>query len=522
MRQDRLEQALLAADAAGDEDSVRAIALELRQLRATEQYAPTEPQGPSSLQAGLIGAGRVVDKTISGVQDLAYRATGDDEALARLRAEQAGNDRAYAQLQESNPVATAVGEIGAYIPSAMVPGGLKTQMAVAGGMGATQYQENPWQRITSGVEDALLAGVGEKFFDGVNMLRNVWKGGGPQVPRLQSRADELGYKLTPGERLQSETLQKVEAGLESMPIVGAPVRRAKIERQGVVERAAAEAVGEPTLRNDGIQVAVERIGGEFDRLLSSRTFEVDDAFLDSLGAMEEVAQRDVLGGGNTSTIIDSILERLSSGSIGGDELQTMRTSLQTAAAKAARDDTSTQAYVNSLNAALKAIDDLVERTLSEADAEAWRTARGQWRALVQLERSNAINEAGEVSGRKLGGYLSRTDNSGYSRGNNQSDLYDSARLSRSYAPMADSGTATRTSIPRAVANAVVRPATAALAVPFRGATELYMNPTLATRAAATAARPQDMVNELYRTFVTGEPERDLTYQEEMARLMRGR
>ena len=255
MRQDRLEQALLAADAAGDEESLQAIALELRQLRATEQYAPTEPQGPSSLQAGLIGAGRVFDKTISGVQDLAYRATGDDEALARLRAEQAGNDRAYAQLQETNPVATAVGEIGAYIPSAMVPGGLKTQMAVAGGMGATQYQENPWQRITSGVEDALLAGVGEKFFDGVNMLRNVWKGGGPQVPRLQSRADELGYKLTPGERLQSETLQKVEAGLESMPIVGAPVRRAKLERQGVVERAAAEAVGEPTLRNDGIQTA---------------------------------------------------------------------------------------------------------------------------------------------------------------------------------------------------------------------------------------------------------------------------
>jgi hypothetical protein len=281
-------------------------------------------------------------------------------------------------------------------------------------------------------------------------------------------------------------------------------------------------VGEPTLKNDGIQVAVERIGGEFDRLLSSRTFEVDDAFLDSLGAMEEVAKRDVMGGGNTSTIIDSILERLSSGSIGGDELQTMRTSLQTAAAKAARDDSSTQAYVNSLNTALKSIDDLVERSLSEADAEAWRTARSQWRALVQLERSNAINEVGEVSGRKLGGYLSRTDNSGYSRGNNQSDLYDSARLSRAYAPMADSGTATRTSLPRAIANAVVRPPMAALALPLRGASELYMNPTLATRAAATAARPQDMVNELYRTFVTGEPERDLTYQEEMARLMRGR
>ena len=132
MPQTKLEQAFLAANAANDTETAALLAQELKRQAAMAQYTqagPLGPQGPNSFQAGLIGAGRVVDKTISGVQDLAYRATGDDAAVERLRAEQAGNDRAYARLAETNPVATAVGEIAGYVPSAMVPGGIRTQMA---------------------------------------------------------------------------------------------------------------------------------------------------------------------------------------------------------------------------------------------------------------------------------------------------------------------------------------------------------------------------------------------------------
>lgn len=434
-----------------------------------------------ALDAGIIGAGRTVDKFLTGVGDLF---AGDEQQAATAR-EQAQNDLAYAKLQDQHPVATTVGEIAGYAPSMMIPGGMAAQTAAGGATGAAMYN-TPEERAKQG---AIDAGISAAPYGVGKVLKKAMAA---QGSRLANRADDLNWNLTPGEALDSAGLKRVEASLESFPPTAGPMRNRKAGRQEAMNKVALNAIGETgnNFADDALLAARARVGQVFDETIKPKTFEIDSAFLNQLGETEGIAKQGLLGGGETGKIVDRILEAASKGDgvVSGSELQQWRTTLGTAASKAAKSDNATQEYTNALKGMGSAIDDLIERSLTPTELKNWKQARQQWTAIKQLEKSKSIDEVGNVRGRKLANNLSAHDVPGYYRGGNKSDLYDAARLSRAYAPMPDSGTASRMSIPMMATMAATSP----VSVPMMGAANIgarmYANPEKSARLLSGIAR----------------------------------
>ncbi|MCX2972999.1 hypothetical protein EYC87_05295 [Halieaceae bacterium IMCC8485] len=482
----QLKNAIAKAKAANRPDAVADLESRLAALGAdnyikddgtawmSDWNATNEVSGP--LHATTIGAGRTVDKLVTGVSDL----FAGDEEQARTAADQQANDLAYANLQDKHPVATTAGEIAPYLATAMIPGGMAVQTAAGGTIGAAMYN-TPEDRLKQGAIDAGLSAL--PYATG--KLFNKVRGG-----RLANRADDLGWKLTPGEALDSAGLRSLEASMESFPPTAGPMRRLKEPRQGAMNRVALEAIGETgaDFSDDALLAARARVGEVFDNTIKSKSYGVDDGFLDALGNIETAAKQGVLGGGDTAKIVDNILTQAGDGAVNGNTLQQWRTTLQTAASKAYRSDTATKEYADALDDMVSAIDGLIGRNLSGDELKAWQQARGQWTAIKQLEKSKAITETGDVSGRKLANNLSANDMHGYYRGANKSDLYDAARLSKAYPPMADSGTASRMSVPAMMGMTLTSP----LSVPAFGAANLaaraYANPAAASKLSAAGLR----------------------------------
>ena len=416
-----------------------------------ERLDPAREVG--GFDAMLIGAGEAFDKMGRGAKALYARARGDDERLEELKAENQANDDALESLRSAKGGWMTAGGILPYLATApLSPGTSAKQIMSTAAVNAIpallEYREDGADQFKNAGIDALLTALIPGGVQTVKAFRGV--------DGLPAKADELGYRLTPGEIFDSKTLRQVEASLESNPLMGGPLRDIKKSRQGVVNKVAANAVGEESLGRSGVDAAHTRLGQIFDDVLANK---------------------------------ESLSIDVAEGTVSGEQLQTMRTSLGAAASKAARDDSSTQAYTEALTEMVSAIDDLIGRNLSPEEMAKWAASRKQYRALKQLENANAINEVGDVSGRKLGNYLQRTDKPGYLRGNTEagaSDLYEVARLSRAYAPLADSGTATRQWLQEVSKS----PLSAALQLGVgRPLSELLVNPTgLPTRFTSTMIR----------------------------------
>jgi hypothetical protein len=477
-----------AANNAVDVRQLEAMLEDAKQKYYAEEKERRDPaREVGGFDAMLIGAGEAFDKMGRGAKALYARAGGDDERLEELKAENQANDDALESLRSAKGGWMTAGGILPYLATApLSPGTSARQIMSTAAVNAIpallEYREDGADQFKNAGIDALLTALIPGGVQAVKAFRGV--------DGLPAKADELGYRLTPGEILDSKTLRQVEASLESNPLMGGPLRDIKESRQGVVNKVAANAVGEESLGRSGVDAAHTRLGQIFDDVLANKeSLSIDDPLIDALANIESVTRRDVMGGGDTSKIIDNILDAVAEGTISGEQLQTMRTSLGAAASKAARDDSSTQAYTEALTEMVSAIDDLIGRNLSPEEMAKWAASRKQYRALKQLENANAINEVGDVSGRKLGNYLQRTDKPGYLRGNTEagaSDLYEVARLSRAYAPLADSGTATRQWLQEVSKS----PLSAALQVGVgRPLSELLVNPTgLPTRFTSTMIR----------------------------------
>ena len=477
-----------AANNATDVRQLEAMLEDAKQKYYAEEKERRDPaREVGGGEAMLIGAGEAFDKMGRGAKALYARATGNDERLEELKAENQANDDALESLRNAKGGWMTAGGILPYLATApLSPGTSAKQIMSTAAVNAIpallEYREDGADQFKNAGIDALLTALIPGGVQTVKAFRGV--------DGLAAKADELGYRLTPGEIFDSKTLRQLEASLESSPLMGGPLRAIKESRQGVVNKVAANAVGEESLKRAGVDAAHTRLGQMFDDVLANKqSISIDDLLIDALGDIEAVTRRDVMGGGNTSKTIDNIIDLVADGTISGEQLQTMRTSLGAAASKAARDDSSTQAYTEALTEMVGAIDDLIGRNLSPEEMAKWATSRKQYRALKQLENANAINEVGDVSGRKLGNYLQRTDKPGYLRGNTEagaSDLYEVARLSRAFAPLADSGTATRLSIENALKTPLTLPLQLGVGLPMA---ELFANPTgLPTRFMSTMIR----------------------------------
>jgi len=271
----------------------------------------------------------------------------------------------------------------------------------------------------------------------------------------QSAADagrNLGMRMTPGQATGSRSLQQLEAKLESQPWTSGPFNTVKANNQAVLNRSAAQAIGETgdTVDAATLAQANDRLGQVFESVRNPNSVvatnpQVTKATLDQV-------DNDVRGllPGNSSIrdnpLVSDFESMTAQGGINAQQLGQLSSKLGKAAAKQMTSPNGDRDWGQALFAVKNHVDDMLQSTLSPEEAGAYAAARSQYRNLMTItSRTNIVNpSSGNVPGVALANKLQQADRRGFLFGGNQSDLYNAARFAQAFKPIVgDSGTATR-------------------------------------------------------------------------------
>jgi len=423
---------------------------ELEMLRREQGDMPLQAlaQDTGAGEAALIGAGRTFNQIGAGVQDLYYRATGDDEARADLAREQAFHDRAYGALSREHPVATAVGETVPYlaVPGAGSGAGLAsrvgTEAAIGGSLGGLSYGDT----VLGGATTGAAGGVA-----GAMLGRGLQKLAGdavPQVPppehsEMLAEAAGIGYRTTPAQRLGTGQLEKVEAGLMRHPLTSAPFDRLASANQETVNKIARDAIGatpEGKVTDAVLEAAHERIGKQYQALTpKNHAFDLatDPSFFDDLGNIDAEFMQSPVRGDQWPKFRDQILDLIND-PLSLARYQHVASELAKKAKQVGRGDNADPALERALYGVREALDDAFERSVGPDALEQLLTARRQYRTLKILEKPGVVKN-GEIRVGPLRNVLKRE---GKGRVRGSEDLARAAKVGEYFAPrVPSSGTA---------------------------------------------------------------------------------
>jgi len=197
------------ADRDGNEDDARALYALAQQAKLAEtDVSPQEPESSASDvgvgKAALLSVGRGFNNVMTGIQDGYYRATDDEEGLARLAQEDREAAAPYEDLQEKHPVTTFIGEgVGEALPLAPFGGlasmGAKslltnagTKTAIASGLFAEGAAEGAITKRGDALDRVLqgaLEGTANVVVGGA-----IHKAGGALLRRGQEFTDTRSFK----------------------------------------------------------------------------------------------------------------------------------------------------------------------------------------------------------------------------------------------------------------------------------------------------------------------------------------
>ncbi|MDE2440169.1 MAG: hypothetical protein KGP14_04020 [Betaproteobacteria bacterium] len=326
--------------------------------------------------------------------------------------------------------------------------------------------------------------VGEDLSAGLNAPQQA----------IMERGRTMGMQLTPGQASGSRALQQLEAKLESQPMTSGRFNAIKANNQTVLNRAAANAIGETsdTLDSAVLDQARERISSIYKMVADKTPRTIDpDPFINRLAAIDSEVEgmlppphsmhgptRD-FGSITDHPLVKRLYAYAEKGQATGEQLQDIASKL----GKVANNQMTSAAGDRQLGMALFKVkdmaDDLLASGLSGDTAKAFDAARGQYRNLMLLtQRNGVINPSnGNISGNALAGLLQQKDRNGFLFGRNQSPLYDAARFAQAFRPIVgDSGTATRMPLPS--------PTDFVLSLPFNIATRAYTSSPAVNLAAS--------------------------------------
>lgn len=307
--------------------------------------------------------------------------------------------------------------------------------------------------------------------------------------QAMENAQQLGYKLTPGQATGSRALQQMEAKLESQPMTSGPFNTIKQGNQQLLNTSAAKAIGENASVVDSTVLADanKRIGQAFEKVADKnpRTISPDE-FLSKVSGIESEYEGLLPAGGiSDHPLVQRLTKFAENGNATGEQLQSLTSKLGKAANKAMTSPSGDRDLGFALYDVKNYVDDLLQQGLSDADAAAFKAARSQYRNLMLLTSSpNVVNPStGNVNARALASLLQRKDKGGFLYGANDSDLYTGARFAQAFPPVVgDSGTATR--------SMVTNPLQAVAQLPAWAASKAYVSaPSVsAAQGAATLGR----------------------------------
>lgn len=482
----RLDQAVSTGDARGELnalkmlDSIRSVkrgpdASRLNPAESLPSWVPDALKG-DAMGAAMIAAGESSDRLLTGARNLV--SGGGDESLL------AGSTRQERQsimdpLRERHGVATAVGEALPYfaIPTGAAAGTVGRGAALLGA------KETGKRLATSGLLDAAAVGAlgGGLDVDGSAAMGALGGAGGNLIGRGAGRllrpfspalregqeralqaARKLGFRTTPAQASGSAGGQRFEAAMKGSPWSAGTFLKDQEFNQTLANKIAARAIGESADSIDDVVRgrAAERIGSMFDDVASKhKTIRLDDTFLDDLAKVDAEVNFGAWAKIDESVndVIDNALDAASKGKITAAEYKRIATNLRRAAQKELETKAGDREAGIAIFKIKDALDDAMQRSLSPEDAAKFKEARGLWKNLVMIESPGVVNQGtGDISLPKLANRLARMDKGGFSRGKNNSDLYEAARFGQAFKEaVGDSGTSTRMSL-RDLGNSVSR------------------------------------------------------------------
>lgn len=425
---ERLKQALIAADAAGDTESARQIAEYIRSTQTKsdkdegffsrvgedlskrgkqigesfERYSFTdshlkEKQGVTSTALQTLGAGFGAAGDIMGQAGVsAFRALPDSieqpiretssdvfEKLSQtkggesaLRALQKGS-KAYEDWKKENPVEAANVEsvLGiASVTPALKPAGQVTKGAVKTGMDAAREASGT---VGRGVARALPM-ADEAII--------------PLAKRAKEFDIPLRFDQIKPSQL-SETTQKVS---QAIPFSG--TNKFEALQSSSWNKALAKTLGVDDLKPKSIKRFREKNSKMFDDVLSQRNIEVSADDLQSISDyrnvmddMHGLTARDV---NIVSKQIDDVLESISAGENKGQTFSSLRNRLLK---KADRAGDASPAYYDLVDL----LDDVSQRSMSPDDIAKLYDARKQYKYYKTIQKTLAGEPLGEVNPTKL-------------------------------------------------------------------------------------------------------------------------
>lgn len=383
------------------------------------------------------------------------------------------HNRAMAGLRSTGGGLTGdiLGQVALAAPTMFIPGAnTYTGSAALGGlMGAAQpLAEDESRLMSTGI--GVIGGLGGKYVGdkaGRIISGNPNAGLNQAQQRAAQRGQELGFRMTPGQKTGSEGLQKLEAFLESKPFTSRPFDEIKRHNKEVINKIAAKSIGEdsPTLDQFVLGQAKNRLGREFDDVATNVSHSLDaDKMLDDLSRIETDLYGLTTYTLDKDPLVNLYLDFAAKGQATGKQLQSLSSKL----GGRANNFMTTQSplereYGMALWGVKEKVDDLLLKTLpDDAAREAFKNTRKQYRNLSLLtSRNNVVNpSAGDVHPNALAGLLQQKDKKGFLFGGNQSDLYDAARFAQAFKPIVnDSGTGTRmgTTLENIAASVTVNP-----------------------------------------------------------------
>jgi hypothetical protein len=471
-----------------------------------EDYDPTE--GNSFAKNALIGVGKgMTDLYMGGKQALGLASDEDVAEKRRI-------DEPLMSTVGGN-VGNVIGQAAALAPAALIPGantyagasllgaatgalqpvvGGESRLAnaglgAAGGL-AGQFAGNKLARVLGGAKQSPQASASAK---GGNSLASANVSGSAQVKgtgggytfgdvgddvsaglnaaqkRAMAAGESLGFKMTPGQATGSRALQQLESKLESQPMTSGTFNQIKANNQTVLNRIAADAIGEKadTLDNAVLANAQERISNVYKMVANDKPRAINpDEFLNRLGAIESEFEGMVKLTDNG--LVKKFLSYASNGQATGRQLQDLASKMGKMASSQMTSPSGDRAMGMALFQVKEHVDDLLESGLKGQTLKKFGEARQQYRNLMLLtQRNGVINpSSGDVAGNALAGLLQQKDRGGFLFGKNQTPLYEAARFAQAFRPIVgDSGTATRSALPS--------PTDFVLSLPFNIATKAY-------------------------------------------------
>ena len=209
--------------------------------------------------------------------------------------------------------------------------------------------------------------------------------------------------------------------------------------QKLLNSAWAGAMGEDAskITPDVLKSVSDRTGAVFDSVRDATPRVIDTAKVNNVLTGLDSDFQGLIGDGTTNVTDHPLVQKLinfatnPSGIVTGEQLGKLSSQLGKVATKQFTSPGGDPDLGFALSKVKDLTDDLVEQGLSPEASGAYSEARSQYRSMMQLLRSRALNvDSGDVKASTMGSFLQRTDKQGYTLGDNTAEHYEATRAMR--------------------------------------------------------------------------------------------